>query len=258
MSIKKILLSLLGEKKYLSAVAGIFPYIYRAGLLGRNYQDIYFLKQIIAEGAWCVDIGAHLGYYTLEMSRLAGPAGKVLAIEPMGRFNRTIQQLLKRRKIGNVSLYQVALGGTEDWVEMGIPRIGKEKKFAYARVTKSNTWLEFGDTEKVKNEYGDHLFLGLPRLDFIKCDVEGLEVQVFMSMMGTLGAHRPMLLCELADKAERIRLFELISPLGYNVYTLEKGRLVRLDPRSDRQAVSHNHYFIPAAHAHRLGHLISE
>jgi FkbM family methyltransferase len=256
MSIKKILLSLLGEKRYLSAVAGFFPYIYRAGLLGRNYQDIYFLKQIITEGAWCVDIGAHLGYYTLELSRLAGTSGKVLAIEPMGRFNRTLQQLLKRRKIKNVSLYQVALGGSEDWVEMGIPRIGKEKKFAYARVTAFNTWLEFGDTEKVKNEYGDHLFLGLPRLDFIKCDVEGLEVQVFMSMMGTLGAHRPILLCELADKGERMRFYELVSPLGYHAYALEKGGLVRLDPRSDRQAVSHNHYFLPSAHEQRLRHLI--
>ncbi|MDP4147817.1 MAG: FkbM family methyltransferase [Bacteroidota bacterium] len=258
MSIRKILLSLLGEKRYLSAVAGFFPYIYRAGLLGRNYQDIYFLKQIIAEGSWCVDIGAHLGYYTLELSRLAGDSGRVLAIEPMGRFNRTLQQLLKRRRIRNVSLYQVALGGTEDWVEMGIPRIGREKKFAYARVMESNAWLEFEETEKVKNEYGDHLFLGLPRLDFIKCDVEGLEVQVFMSMMGTLGAHRPMLLCELADKAERIRLYELISPLGYHAYTLEKGYLLRMDPRSDHKAVSHNHYFIPPAHEQRLGRLIRD
>ncbi len=256
-AMKKFLLSLLGEKKYLSALAGAFPFVFRAGLLGRDYQDIYFLKHIIPGGAYCVDIGAHLGYFTLELSRRVQASGKVIAIEPIGKFNNTLRHLLERRKITNVSLYQVAMGGDEDWVEMGIPRIGNAKKFAYARVMKSGAWLEYSDTEKVKNESGDHLFLGLPRLDFIKCDVEGLEVAVFASLMGTLGAHRPIILCELGDSNERVRLYEMISPLGYQVFQLQKGRLYPLDPYSTQTTVSHNHYFIPPAHRQRLDGLIN-
>jgi FkbM family methyltransferase len=255
MAIKKILLSLLGEKKFLSALAGVFPYVYRAGLLGRDYQDLYFLKQIVNEGDWCVDIGAHLGYYTLELSRLVKTSGKVIAIEPISKFNRTLSHLLQKRKAANVTLYQVALGGEGDWVEMGIPTIGNMKKFAYARVMESNAWLEYSDKEKVKNESGDHLFPGLTRLDLIKCDVEGLEVPVFASMMRTLAVHRPILLCELAEPKERIRLLEMISPLGYRLYQLKKGRLYPLDPDSTQTTVSHNHYFIPAKHEERLRHL---
>jgi FkbM family methyltransferase len=255
-AMKRLLLSLLGEKKYLSMLAGAFPYVFRAGLLGRDYQDIYFLKHLVPEGACCVDIGAHLGYFTLELSRRANASGKVIAIEPIGKFNDTLRRLLQRRKIGNVSLYQVAMGGDEDWVEMGIPRIGNAKKFAYARVMKSGAWLEYDDTEKVKNETGDHLFLGLPRLDFIKCDVEGLEVSVFTSMMATLSVHRPILLCELGDSKERVRLYEMLRPLGYGVFQLKKRRLYPLDPYSTQTTVSHNHYFIPTAHQQRLGKLI--
>jgi FkbM family methyltransferase len=257
MSLKRTLLSLLGEKKYLSLLAGAFPRVYRAGLLGQGYQDIYFLKKIVTEGAWCVDIGAHLGYYTLELSRLVKSSGKIIAIEPIGKFNRTLEHLLKSRRAKNVSVLQVALGGKGDWVEMGIPQLGGMKKFAYARVKQEGDNLEYVESEKVKNESGDHLFMGLRRLDFIKCDVEGLELPVFASMMGTLGVHRPIILCELFDKGERIRLFEMIRPLGYKAYELKKGRLHALDPYSDQRPVSHNHYFLPEIHAARLAHLIA-
>jgi FkbM family methyltransferase len=254
--IKKILLSVLGEKRYLSLLAGSFQRIFPTGWLGSGYQDIYFLKYIIGEGAYCVDIGAHLGYFTLELSRLVKDSGKVFAIEPMSKFNQTLRDLLKKRGISNTTVYQVAMGGDGPWVEMGIPRIGSMKKFAYARVKDSSAHLEYIESEKVKNESGDHLFMGLPRVDFIKCDVEGLELSVFGSMMSTLRMHQPMVLCELGAKEDRIRLLEMIAPLGYRPYLLEKGRLRLLDPHSDKTAVSHNHYFIPAKHVQRLSGLI--
>src|ERR1019366_2730388 len=156
----------------------------------------------------------------------------------------------------NVTLLQVALGGDGEYVEMGIPQIGNKKKFAYARVMKYSEHFEYIESVKVKNESGDQLFGSLSRLDFIKCDVEGLEVQVFSSMVATLSAHHPILLCELVDKSERIRFFEIVSPLGYKAYRLEKGVLYLLDVHSDDQAISHNHYFISPTHQERLRHLI--
>ena len=75
-SVKKILLSTLGEKRYLSLLANSFQKIYKRGLAGQNYQDVHFLKDIVGEGNYCVDIGAHLGYYTCELSRLVKNSGK--------------------------------------------------------------------------------------------------------------------------------------------------------------------------------------
>src|ERR1700743_3600045 len=172
MGIKKILLKILGEKHYLTLLAGTFQRLYPTGRLGKEYQDIYFLKNIVNKGDWCIDIGAHLGYFTLELSRLAGESGKVFAIEPMTPFHDTLRRLLERKKTGNVTLYKVALGGSGDFVEMGIPQVGQDRRFAHARVMESSSHLEFVETEKVKNKSGDDLFLHLPRLDYIKCDVE--------------------------------------------------------------------------------------
>lgn len=254
--IRKILLSLLGEKKYLAFLASSFQIFYSTGLLGRSYQDIYFLKHLIKEGNYCIDIGAHLGYYTLEMSRVVKSSGKVFAVEPMSKFQDVLRGMLKKGRISNIVLYHLALGGAAEYVEMGIPQVGQMKKYGYARVMQTSTFLDYIETEKVKNESGDLIFAELSRLDFIKCDVEGLEVAVFSSMLKTIARHRPVILCELADKKERVKLYEMLLPSGYKVYLLQNGKLRSIDPDSDQQAISHNHYFISQDRSERIKHLI--
>ncbi|HTQ29089.1 MAG TPA: FkbM family methyltransferase [Puia sp.] len=254
--VRKVLLSLLGEKKYLSLLASTFQRVYKTGILGHDYQDIYFLKEFIREGDYCVDIGAHLGYFTLELSRLVKNSGRIYAIEPMSKFYEALGGMIREKNISNVDLRQLAMGGDSDWVEMGIPQVGNMKKFAYARVMESNTYLQYVESEKVKNAKGDELFAALPKLDFIKCDVEGLELSVFAGLRETLERHRPVLLCELGNRNDRIQLLDMLRPLGYQTYYLDQKRLLPLDVLSDVQPISHNHYFIPASRMDRFQRII--
>jgi len=258
MAIKKILLNVLGEKKYLSFLAGSFQRLYRTGLLGAEYNDVYFLKHIIRPGDYCADIGAHLGYFTIELSRLAGDSGKVFAVEPMSAFHDTLRRVIQQKKATNVTLYQVALGGSGEYVEMGVPRIGAMKRFAHARVKEANPHLEFFESERVKNESGDRLFSDLLRLDYIKCDVEGLEYQVFATMLQTLQKHHPVLLCEFFERGQRIKFLELLRPLGYKPYALDQGRLVPLDVYAEGNMVSQNNYFVPPQREERLRSFIKD
>ncbi len=96
--LKKFLLSLLGEKKYLALLSSSFQGMLKMKLLPGEYQDVFFLKDIIEERFYCVDIGAHLGYYTFELSRLVKEDGKVFAVEPMSKFNQTIASALKKKE----------------------------------------------------------------------------------------------------------------------------------------------------------------
>jgi FkbM family methyltransferase len=256
MAIKKILLNVLGEKRYLSVLASSFQRLYRAGLLGKEYQDVYFLKKLLHPGDYCVDIGAHLGYFTLPLSRLVGTSGRVYAVEPMKAFHNTLQRLLQRHKADNTTLYQVALGGDGDYVEMGIPAAGDMKHFAWARVVDANPHLTFNESERVRNESGDRLFKGLPRLDYIKCDVEGLEYRVFASMTGIIQEHHPILLCELFEREQRIRLFELLQPFGYSAYILEGNKLETIDVYAEGPVLAQNDYFVPKQRLESIRHLV--
>jgi FkbM family methyltransferase len=251
--IRKILLYSLGEKRYLRLLAGSFQKLYKTGRLGVDYQDIYFLKNLVHDGDYCVDIGAHLGYFTLELSRLAGERGHVYAIEPMSKFFDTLKGVIESRNAGNVTVYQYAMGGDTEFVDMGVPKVNNMKKFAYARIMRTSTFLEYVESEKVKNAYGDELFREIPRMDFIKCDVEGLELAVVQSFLNTIDKYRPIILCELGDPGDRKRLMELLAPFSYDLYYLKNKKLKKLAVESTIAPVSHNHYFIPNSRTHLLG-----
>jgi FkbM family methyltransferase len=250
--IRQILLRSLGEKRYLRLLASAFQRLYKTGWLGVDYQDIYFLRNLIRPGDYCIDIGAHLGYFTCELSRLTGSNGHVYAIEPMSKFYQTLRALIKSRGISNVTLEQYAMGAETEFVEMGIPRVDNVKKFAYARAVEYNDWLEYVESEKVRNIRGDEHFAGLPRLDFIKCDVEGLELSVFRSFREIIRKHRPVILCELGDPQDRGRLLELLGENDYALYYLENKKLRALETDSPVKTVSHNHYFIPGTRLKNL------
>ena len=255
--IKLLLLKLLGEQRYLFFVAASFQRLFATGRLGKEYQDVYFLKNFIRKGDTCVDIGAHLGYYTFELGRLVGKEGKVVAIEPVGKFFNVLKRMVASRKIQNIELEKVALGGEGKVVEIGIPFINKQKKFGYARLREINQELEYAETESVPNAKGDELFASLGALDFIKCDVEGAEVAVFKSMPQIISKHQPVLLLELADKNDRIKMMQLLSNDGYHAYHLKNKLLKPIDVYSDEKAISHNHYFIPTSKRQRFQNLIS-
>jgi FkbM family methyltransferase len=254
---RKFLLYSLGEKRYLRLLAGSFQKLYKTRRLGIDYQDIYFLKNLINVGDYCIDIGAHLGYFTIELSRLAGEVGHVYAIEPMSKFFNTLKGLVSNIKNANVTLYKYAMGGGEGLVEMGIPKVNNVKKFAYARIMRTSTFLEYVESEKVENVSGDELFRDLPRVDFIKCDVEGLELAVFQSFIEIISKYRPIVLCELGNPEDRKRLLDLFSPFNYKMYYLENKKLKSFSPDSPVAPVSHNHYFIPEVRLQNLTHLIS-
>jgi len=244
--IKLALLKLMGEQKYLFFVASSFQQLYKTGRLGKEYQDIYFLKNFIKPGDRCVDIGAHLGYYTFQLSRLVGQDGKVVAIEPVAKFHKVLERIIFLKRYQNIRLEKVALGGEGKLVEIGIPRINNQKKFGYARIRQLSEYLEYAESEMVANITGDELLIDLDRIDFIKCDVEGAEVPVFKSMPGLLARHKPILLCELADQNERIKMFNLLREFDYAVYHLKNKKLFPIDVYSDAKPISHNHYFIPS------------
>lgn len=257
--IKDSLLRILGEKKYLETLCSTFQTMLKRGLLDKaEYQDVYFLKQHIRSGDTCIDIGAHLGYYCFELDRLAGSKGTVYAIEPISKFNGVIEKYMKSHSFPGLTLFKVALGGEGQEVEMGIPKVGSRKRFAYAKIIERDDHFTFVETEKVKNEDPNTLFGKLHKIDFIKCDVEGFEVRLFTKMLPTVEKYRPRLLCELGSSEERQKFAELVKPLGYQCYRLHEGKWEVLDPYGEKNALSHNHYFLTAAHVKEFASLIRQ
>ena len=59
-------------------------------------------KKLISPGATVLDVGAHIGYFTLLASTLAGPAGRVFAFEPEPRNRALLEKNARSNQRANV------------------------------------------------------------------------------------------------------------------------------------------------------------
>jgi FkbM family methyltransferase len=67
-----------------------------------------------------IDVGANIGYFSCLLSKLAGPAGKVLAIEPEPQNLKLLEQNITINNLRNVVVHPCALGATEGSAMLGL------------------------------------------------------------------------------------------------------------------------------------------
>ena len=83
-------------------------------------------RKRLAPGDVCVDVGAHVGYYTLLASRLVGSGGHVYAFEPAPVCHRALLGNLERNGCANVTVFDVAAGAREPTVLLVAPGASPE------------------------------------------------------------------------------------------------------------------------------------
>ena len=225
---RKFLSNTLGLRRYLSLVSKAFIILMLAGFFKKKYPEYHFLKKFVQPGWYCIDIGANLGYFSIVMSKAVGKEGKVLAVEPVKLFNRIFRSNVELFTNGNVKLMPYALGAEEKMVTMGTPV--KEGVFRHG-LTKvvDNEEQNYKHTYWVEMKVPDKLFGNLKRLDFIKCDVEGYETEIFPYFLKVLEKYQPVLQIEINNEESREQIFGMIKHIGYKPYGLMNGNLKKLD-----------------------------
>jgi hypothetical protein len=78
----------------------------------------------------------------------------------------------------------------------------------------------------VKIVKGSALLGELERIDYIKCDIEGYELNVFKEISPLLTRHKPIVQIEIAPKNldEMCRLF---ADIGFEQFGITKGKIVK-------------------------------
>ena len=68
------------------------------------------IENTLRPGMLALDIGAHLGYFTLVMASLVGPAGQVFAFEPQPAPAAALRRSLSRNRLSRVQVIPLAAG----------------------------------------------------------------------------------------------------------------------------------------------------
>jgi FkbM family methyltransferase len=156
-------------------------------LIGDGFWEIWitrFIADTVKPGMVCIDAGANVGYYTVLMGDLAGPMGKVIAAEPIPDTHSYLTRNVRLNGFDSTTqILPVALGAQSGEVILAVPR-GEPK----------NALVMGGDMPLHEGWQWDEIAapmlaiddLDLERLDFIKIDVEGAELDVWAGMQRTI------------------------------------------------------------------------
>jgi hypothetical protein len=149
-----------------------------------------WLTQCVKPGAYCLDIGASDGTVSLMMARMAGPNGRVYAFEPGERFpliDRTVA-LNRGAPLARVQTFNAFVGAASGPGE--IPTLAIDSMVADGRIAK---------------------------VDVVKIDVDGPEVEVLNGMKKTLADFHPHLFVEVHSRQLHQEVEAIAKSLGYEM-----------------------------------------
>jgi len=187
-------------------------------------NEMLFLRQYLKKGMVFIDVGAHIGLYTIFAAPLIGKQGKIFSFEPSNREFKILKKNTKRMK--GVTALRLALSDSN-----------KDKTLHIADDYHSghNTIEQFTypETKTVSSEEVPAITLdefssghNLTRLDVLKIDVEGHESSVIDGGLKTIKKFRPLIIIEVSDYTP----LQQLEKLGYsfNVFSLATAELISL------------------------------
>ena len=195
-------------------------------------QEIKFMLTHLKPGQTAIDIGAHKGAYTYWMSRYTGKNGNVFAFEPQPRLYNQLNKILEYSKINNVHVELLALSSIKGENTLLMP--GKKTS---PSASIHNKKLDDGDSTKITVETTtlDDYFCGKNQIPvhFIKCDVEGHELDVFRSGVKMIKKYQPTIIVECearhCGKNNVKELFFLFEKLGYKGFFYNGELMANVD-----------------------------
>ncbi|MBK8698716.1 MAG: FkbM family methyltransferase [Saprospiraceae bacterium] len=138
-----------------------------------DHKELEAIKNIIGSKDTILDVGGHIGFYSLYLSGLV-TGGRIIAIEAdPSNYRRFMENLQLNPKIKNVEVRNFGVSDKTEVLSMGISTSGNTSGNSF--LSKSQTRVEV----PCKPLYDFLKEEDLEKIDFMKIDIEGFEYRVF-------------------------------------------------------------------------------
>lgn len=197
-------------------------------LLSGTYEpySMAMIRRFVRPGQTAIDIGANVGAIAFALADAVGEKGTVHAFEPGPPFARRFQANLSANPslAGRIRLHEVGLSNVPGKLSWQASSVYTGTASMYSGVHDSNQPTLELPVERLDDYVSKHS-IGAPQ--FIKIDVDGLELEILEGARELLERHRPVLYVEttmwndeMRETARKIDLF--LTGLGYELYRVNE------------------------------------
>jgi FkbM family methyltransferase len=175
-------------------------------------EELDLIKRHYSNGGTFVDVGANVGNHAIYISRFT-KSSRIIVFEPNQTAISILKENLLLNQCNNVDtrFLGIALGGKKSRLRQSTPDANNLGGTCYTEDAS-------GDIQAVD---GDALILDEP-IEFIKIDVEGMEIEILSGLQQTVRRWRPTMFIEVWDSKAQAFLDWCARELYYIVERFQR------------------------------------
>lgn len=187
------------------------------------FETALFKRELKPDNVF-LDIGAHIGYYSLIASKII-KTGKIHAFEPFIDSHELLLENLALNKCKNVTAYLNAVTDKSGMEKLYLDEGNKGNNSLYPQ--------KDCDCITVETIRVDDIFRG-NKIDFVKIDTQGLEMEVLNGMRHVIKSNKLKMIIEYYPYGLRrmghkeIDFFKMLNDLGFDVYKIRVDSLAQI------------------------------
>lgn len=216
---------------------------------------VKFIRSYLRPGDLAMDVGGQIGYLSIVMATSADRKTRVLSFEPESDNIQRFKTNTSLNGLTNVNLVEQAVSD----------RIGSIRLYLSSD-SNAGTHSTIKENTNVSDRYVDIPCTtidaeveqrGLQRVDLIKVDVEGGEIDVIKGAINTLKNYQPVVITELGDALQKARglstdEFKLfLQEHGFHCYIINEDGTLSESPVGTFHLMD-NVVFVPQTRLSRL------
>ncbi|MCI5052298.1 MAG: FkbM family methyltransferase [Simkaniaceae bacterium] len=208
-------------------------------------EDEKMCYRLIEDGYEIYDIGAHIGWYSLNFAKRF-PSSTIHSFEPIPDTFNVFLENLSLNGINNITP-----------VNSGLLDVEQSSSLIYFKggsaLASSANLIEHKKTEKVKCSFttlDSYIAKKHAGFDFLKCDVEGAEIFVLRGALESIKRFKPIIFLEIYQHwcvkcgYNAMDIVDLLSSCGYQVFRAINGCLERYNELKFDDDKNYNYFFL--------------
>lgn len=184
-------------------------------------QNMLKLIATLPKGCVVVDAGANIGLVSIPIAQAIRERGGVVhAFEVQRMMFYALCGAAALNDLENLHVHHRGVGAARSVLKVRQVDYGVAQDFGMVSLVEQTGFTNYENVEIVALDE-----LGLPRLDFLKIDVEGMEIDVLKGGRRTIQTHTPWIWIEYW-KVGGPTIKEQFAGLGYKFFVVDKLNLL--------------------------------